>query len=78
MDNSVNTQDLDRYANVVICSIVMNLEWLERQLLEHTETVAKTDDDLLLERLFSSQVLISESITKLRIASEVLNAHHQN
>jgi 5-methylthioribose kinase len=78
MDNFVNTQNLDRYANVVICSIVMNLEWLERQLLAHTETVAQTDNDPLLERLFSSQVLILESITKLKIASEVLNSHHQN
>jgi hypothetical protein len=73
MNNVVNTQDLDRYADVVICSIVMNLEWLERQLMEHTEAVAKTDNDLLLERLFSSQVLILESITKLKIASELLN-----
>lgn len=75
MANFVNAQDLDRYANIVICSIVMNLEWLEHQLLEHTEAVAQTNDDLLLERLFSSQVLILESITKLKIASEVLNHH---
>jgi hypothetical protein len=78
MNNFVSTQDLDRYANIVICSIVMNLEWLETQLLEHTETVAKTDNDPLLERLFSSQVLILESITKLKIASEVLNADREN
>jgi hypothetical protein len=74
MNNFVNTQDLDRYANIVICSIVMNLEWLERQLLEHTEAIAQTNDDSLLERLFSSQVLILESITKLKIASEVLGS----
>jgi hypothetical protein len=76
MSNLVNTQDLDRYANIVICSIVMNLEWLEHQLLVHTESVAQTDNDLLLERLFSSQVLILESITKLKIASEVLNSNN--
>ncbi len=74
MDNFVNTQYSDRYANIVICSIVMNLEWLEHQLLVQAETVAQTDNDPLLERLFSSQVLILESITKLKIASEVLTA----
>jgi hypothetical protein len=73
MNNVVNRQNLDRYVDIVICSIVMNLEWLEHQLLEHTEAIAKTDNDLLLDRLFASQVLILESITKLKIASELLN-----
>ena len=80
MNNFVDIADnqyLDRYANIIICSIVMNLEWLEKQLLEHTELVATTDNDPLLEKLFSSQVLILESITKLKIASEVLNADRQ-
>jgi hypothetical protein len=77
MNNIVDNQYLDRYANVVICSIVMNLEWLEKQLLEHTELIATTNNDPLLEKLFSSQVLILESITKLKIASEVLSANRE-
>ena len=76
MNNSLDSQTLNRYTDIIICSIVMNLEWLEHQLLEHTEIVAQTDDDPLLERLFSSQVLILESITKLKIASEILNSSH--
>lgn len=73
MNDPVDTQALNRCADIVICSIVINLERLEHQLLEHTEAVAKTDNDLLLDRLFASQVLILESITKLKIASELLN-----
>ena len=73
MNNSVDIQALTRCADIVICSIVMNLERVESELLEHTEAAARTDNDLLLDRLFASQVLILESITKLKIASELLN-----
>jgi hypothetical protein len=73
MNNSVDTQALTRCSDIVICSIVMSLERVEHQLLEHTEAVAQTDNDQLLDRLFSLQVLILEAITKLKIASELLN-----
>jgi hypothetical protein len=73
MNNSSDNEALNRRADMVIRSTVINLKWLGNQLLKQTEKVAQTDDDLLLERLFSSQMLILEAITKLKIASELLD-----
>lgn len=73
MNNSSDNEALNRRADMVIRSTVINLKWLGNQLLTQAEKVAQTDDDLLLERLFSSQMLILEAITKLKIASELLD-----
>ena len=73
MDKLQQIHQLRRPANLVLDSLILNLEWFDRQLLQWTNTAVESDKDALLEKLFSTQTLIMEAITKLKIASEVFN-----